>query len=172
MSHESRYYIAKGRSLQAVESWREKYRRTMEAGRALAEEIGAEHAAYTHSICGFSFKDDIAPEGWEKAGHVKDRPFFRPTRRTKAGRALRDRMTRINVPGLWEFERLLGGGEAVIGGNRLALPTFETLGNDVILVIPVAKREEQFTPPDAEPIKASEYWARKEAKEASADAAE
>jgi hypothetical protein len=134
------------------------------ARNALAAEVGAEGPVHSHSVVGFVFGGDTPPEGWSEAGRVEGRPYFAPSRRTKAGRALHGRMAAIRTLTGREFGQAFGHHGVLVGGNRILFMAFEPLGDALVIAVPRGDGDgEGLVPPDAAPLKMSEYWAMKEA---------
>lgn len=163
-----RYFKAAGRSLEIV---REVQRQRHDAAKArsdYARERGAAGYYGTDgSFIGIYFDGEATQiPGWRLSREGdKRKPVMVPDDRTKPGRAVRAEMNnkaRFEMPGVMEFGERLGCPWAITPGHAY-FPTFEPIGDVVVIRVPDLEQLADFTPPDAEPMKASEYWALREA---------
>lgn len=147
------YYIAKGASLAAIIDYIELRKATKKRYDAFAEKFGATGCALRRgpygdiAVIGLNF--DSPPEGW-KQPKVKGvtRPHFVPTSR-KINREME------SLPVLLPCE----AGTTLTSLTRgIVTPDFELLGTDYI----ISQHEKAKAPPDAIPMKRSEYWAKRE----------
>jgi hypothetical protein len=177
---DTKYYIAAGRSLEAVEDYKRKAEAHLEMAHALVGEIGADGVYRDgNRICGFGFPEGMdLPPGfrWERQGPGKVKIAV-PHKGRKEGKAIAARMEEAPHPHSWDFNiAVLGKPDYFLGpdpfgrGMRTGFVGFEELGDDIVLKVPVPDegRDPAPVPFDATPLKRSDYWARKEAEEASA----
>lgn len=172
---ETDYYIARGRSLEAVERYQKDALAHRENARTLQTELGATGLfEIENRVVGFAF-DRAAelPVGlrWDKNhGH---RGMAVPDRRLKEGKDIQKRMDSPTCPSAWDFNHwVLGDRSMYILGphpnghsSSIGIVGFEKLGDDWVLRVPVPDTGSAPVPLDAEPMKRSEYWARKEAQQ-------
>lgn len=161
---EYRYYIAAGRSLEVCEKIRDQRQEAYEALKAIIAELGANNAFGQPRILSFTFDEGKAPQtGWKRA---KRAPGYYPDRRTKGNGPLIKRIEAIRLPGSWELHTELGLemciAEDTGRGSVILSTSAETIGDKVILRVPLDHAGKHAAPPDAVPIKASEYWRMKE----------
>lgn len=148
------YYIAAGKSLEAIEAWASK---SIEANRrrsAYREETGAKGFWGTRSTVSGILLDpsDQVPDGF-KASREGQRVFV-PDRRTKIGKQRTIELRKLTEP------RLCFSG-IFIDGRTMHWPGCEKRG-DIWIII---QFEKMPPPQDAILMKRSEYWAMKEAEE-------
>ena len=162
-----RIYLAKGRSLAVVRDCQKMMTERSNEMAALAQEVGAKNCVTKHSVVGFIF-DDGAPEGWKRKGYVNGKPYFAPERRKKADRTLWDKMRALKPACSEDFSHMIGrdmvftdeaGGPH--GSTVLRWTTFQIVGGEPLIFVPVHDKDET-PPPDAEPLKASDYWLMRE----------
>ena len=168
---ERKYYLAdpNGKSFKAIKTWQQMSGDAITAALAVGEEFGAKTVDRAgDSISAFHFDADPGPAWRQLKNHGKDRYF--PHQGTKAGKELAKRIKAIKIPTAFLFAGLLGGGRLIISGGRYWTASFEVIGDAYIVSIPVGdgsqSPDESFVPPDATPLKLSEYYALKEAAEA------
>src|SRR5579862_7810346 len=132
MDHPFHYYLAGERSRAAVNRWQEHARKIRQQANDLADEVGAAAAIMQSSIVGFTFKQQ-PPEAWTQIGKTDTgKPYFAPSRRTKLGRSLHQRMLQIQRPTAAFFSEMIGCEPLIVeGGGPLGLeirhPTFEII---------------------------------------------
>lgn len=178
MGRETDYYIAKGRSLEAVERYQKEALAHRENGRALQTQLDAQGIfEIGNQVVGFAYDRNCdLPKGlrWDKKnGH---RGMAVPDRRLKEGKAIQKRLESPACPSSWDFNHWILGDKAmyVLGphpnghSSSIGIVGFEHLGGDWVLKVPVPDKGKAPAPIDAEPMKRSEYWARKEAQQEAA----
>lgn len=176
MDHKYKYYIAGGKTLDAVRAWQKELHLSDAAIDQLKSEFGAKGMVRRgERIAGLIFEGE-APAGWRSEWGAGSKFHF-PYRKTKADKAIWAKFSAINIPTARAFSTLLGLGahgvmtQSASGlGFTMHYPVFETLADErVIVSIPASDSgdpEKEFIPPDCEPLKVSEYFALKEADEA------
>lgn len=165
---EYRYFEAAGKSLEVCQQIAAEREKAYEETRALMKELGATNAIGAPRIRGLKFPEGKAPDGWRSyaKGH---RDYLLPSKQRKDLALLRERITTIHLPGAENLSSRLGIPWCITnetghnGGSVILFVTYETIGDKIILVVPVDHKGEFGTPPDARPIKTSEYWLLKEA---------
>ena len=183
---EANFFIAAGKSLTVVRTFRERWEKGQKATVEVQKEwvnpdkgilcLWADNDSAVH---GLGVTDDAEiPEGFridKKVGRVTFKKGTRvrvivPDLRRKVGKALEKRFAETRKQGSTDLARALGltslfSGEGGSGGFRMPWIGLEQLGSDWVLQVDV---EYKFEPPGAVPLKRSDYWSRKEAKEARA----
>lgn len=163
--------MAEGKSRQIIEDFWNLRREKLEEGKAILAEFGAESAVEQRGIIGLTFKDDKHPEGWKRKGRLNGRAYFAPERRKKADKAIWDRWAKAAMPQASTLHRMLTGDTwgvmtndtARNGGVVIRYTTYEMIGDDVILLVPIPGSGDPAVPDGARPLKQSEFWAIKEA---------
>lgn len=160
---EKKYFLAHGSSEAKVRDFFERRVAAIKAGNDLAKSLGADCAVFSSRVGGVVFSGK-APDGWAKKGITTEgTPYWMPLRKSKAGKELAERLTAICIPDGRELHSLFssaGGHFAMIGGSfAIHYISAEITKNKVIISVPDGL---DFTPPDATPLKMSEYWAIKE----------
>lgn len=169
MNHEYRYFIARGKSLEFAQHIHQERREARATLDELLREVGAIEAYGQPRIVGLEFPPDKPkPDGWKSYARDMSKALM-PDKRRKDLSEIRKRIEAIMFPGSVELHRRLGfdwcitNEEARRGsGNVILFTSAETIGDQVILAVPVDHNGKHGTPVDAEPIKTSEYWRLKE----------
>lgn len=159
MSDTSAYYIAAGKSLAAILYWHEYKQTQRNAWKEFAKRFGAKdvyaisYSGGSAAVFGLKFGGTV-PEGWvKKYGKFGD--YWKPNHRTKSGKALIEELESLRISG-----PPADAGNDYLGEGRLFTPGHEKIGDQFI----ISQHEKAKPPPDAVPLKRSEYWAMKEAK--------
>lgn len=158
------YKVTGGKALKAVERLKRYHKRSVQERIDLAHEIGAVGLyASRHRVDGFTFNEPPG-KGWLPIRHFPDQHnIYKPDGRTKTGRGIKKRMEALpTIPGGRSFARLLGV-KVVLEGNSIHFSTFEQIGSNLVLSVPIPDGE---VPPDIDgtkQIQTSEYWQTKEA---------
>ena len=173
------YFIAQGRSLEIIVQFEAQVRAHVKHWHAVRKEIGAQgiYQAGASRAVGFGFAKDVTPPACFVAYSRKQKHILVPSSSKKSaeGRAFWTRLSEHPHPGGGLCERLfpevgiLGivlGPDPRSGALRVSGVGAEPIGADWIIVVPIGETETTLIPPDALPIKPSDYWARKEAAEA------
>lgn len=174
------YRITGGKVMDAVKAWLAKWDEQWAKRRALAEEVGSTRYLFNdYSILAFHFDDPSkVPAKWEEYPDAQLK-MYRPNRRSKASRQMRDRMI-IPLPTMMDF-----GGQFTkdlvfspsSGGPHgygcLEFIAFEKIGSVYVLSVPHQDGQVSWQPPEGcEELKTSELLAlqaaAKMAKEAAA----
>lgn len=165
MTGEMRYYRAAGRSLAIIEQYIRDREDAFDAAEALQEEVGA--TGYVRDvnfgrIHGFRF-DGQPPEQWKRTvrRHACDEHEYWMPKRNSATR--KELLGRIASAG--DLGSSFGLGRKLIGG--LTGVGIAKYGDDWYISVG-ARESDVESPPDAVPVKASEYYAAKERYEESA----
>lgn len=165
MSINKAYFIAKGRSLEAVQAWLAKRQAGLDAVTAIFNETGSNRARGNGAgleIYMDSSDQKPAMVGWRRMARTS--MGWVPDRKTAEGKALVQRLRSTYIPTGME---LSVGCSMVIGdGMRCYSAVPEQVGDVLVIAVPYVKAEDIQTPWDAEPLKTSEFWAMKEAQEA------
>lgn len=153
------YYIAAGKSLEAIKQWQKEL-----------PEVNAKRADYFKSISvqnGWTRtgarnidvifgilvgKGETVPDGFRKSPTNPN--AYVPDKRTAIGKRRSKELSELDAP-------RLDIGNMFIHGARAYWPGFETHGDKFI----ISQHKNAPPPPDAVPMKRSEYWAMKEAEE-------
>jgi len=169
-----RYYLAQGRSKELVEAWIEKQRTYRKWAQALADEFKATNFfTVGRRLFGFEFKDNPPKDLWRQ--HREYPEIWIPNGRTKAGKAVAQRMTQGPPwPNTDELTVELIGSAVYSSrqgqeGLYVASVGIECLDGDLIILVPDGTPWDVngvHEPPDATLLKNSEYWLLKEAQEA------
>jgi len=158
------YYLAfpNGKSAEAIKTWQEMTKNARGAAKKLMVEVGAT-AAYRRGVKIVALEFNADPgRAWRAVGGY-GRDCYCPDRRTRLGKMMGKRLDDITIPDVFTFARLLGTG-AILSGTEVGLPAFETIGDFLVISIPVStRRGDGFVPPDATLLKMSEYYGMKEA---------
>ncbi len=161
---EHRHFRAEGRSAAVIAEFITKVEAYREDAHALAKEVGAEGTVSGYSVDGFTFSGQ-APTGWCSGRLRNGTRYYWPPKRKKADRELRSRMFNLRHPVARDFETMLGlkGGFLDVDGDGICIRhiTFEHVGHTPIILVPACAPAD-CVPPDAVPLKSSEYWALKE----------
>jgi len=183
MDEERRYYVAAGKSLGVIEKFFEDRKAAYDARYEFAKSKGGIGTfGSENGVIGIVPIDGKPSEELRKrlpappAGYrLEDRGDYfvwAPNGRLKGGKVAKNeiRDKRFCVPGSRQLAEMLGGGD-VFTGRFIHYPHCELVGNKWIISIPVrgthgtfaTSYEGEFHPPDAIPLKVSEYWKLKEA---------
>jgi hypothetical protein len=166
------FKVIGGAVMDALNKWKAEYTVKRDARNAAMEEFGADkYFGNSAGLQGLVFTPGKEPEGWEKVrGHYD---VYKPTGKTKAGRELRRRLARLDVPDALQFQRYVLGEKTdnpfrFMDGLSMYYMVFETIGEVTILKVPKTPQKDQWTPPDDQciPLKTSEYWQIKESESA------
>lgn len=162
---EYRYYIADGKSLDTINEFIAKDKEAMERRVSFIEKWLGPGGKYFGC---HEFIQGLVPEKPDQLGNLWrpckqiGRGVYVPSGKTKEGKKLSFEMSTLGRPGFGFFSSLLGFPTQIIG-KTIHYATFEKIGD--LLIIKCPENGERFDPPDAKPIKRSEYWAMKEAEE-------
>ncbi len=160
MSNEYRYLKITGGKI--LEEWKAFLIRRAEqhaARMAFAKEVGANQLYGNHRrISAVGFGDRPVPENW----HKKKDGLCIP-RNTKAGHQLRARMGQLPCENQQDFHQAVVGGFAFIHELKVLFIFPELIGDVLVIHVPRCKEGDDWKPEDAVELKASEYWALKEA---------
>ena len=154
------YFIAKGRSLEAVLAWKAKRDAAMAAYGAIFEKMGIRHANGTRTGHTFLMEGDGQPKAPGLRLETGSRITWVFDRKTPEGKALAKAWGAIYAPGLGD---LRFGSDALISGMHMYHPNIDQVGEAWIIGVPYHKPKDLKAPWDAEAIKTSEFWAMKEA---------
>lgn len=177
---EPHYSIARGRSLEAARTFWTKRTEAIRAAQEEADRFGAVCAiGGSHAITALRPPEDAGEPPWEL--RVNSKGLWVPNKRRKAGKALAKRWRSMGVPGTAEMLRLLWRGNwppgVLIFGVETSPSRYHGVGlrrfgdDDFVFSVPKPYEHPVPVPPDAEPMKRSEYWARVEAQKAERGAA-
>jgi len=171
MDQDYNYFVAAGPSLDAVRQWQLERKAVSAQIEAVRERVGAEAAVNRRTLVGFTFAGDV-PAGWARAGEVEGKSYFAPTRRSQAGKALRQEMGALRPPGVEAFARLIGLGPYVGADYVLRYVTFAILVDTTVIRVPAdTGGSRKVTPEGGTPLKLSEYLAMKSRHVAAKEAA-
>ncbi len=170
---EREYWLAGGADLEKAKAFIENRHAALVAMTKLAKKHGADqYAVRGPFISGLFFPDDKAPAGWRDLGSMtiegRYRPFFFPSKRTKALKEIAKELTSIRAGGAYEFSHHMNGPTAVRSGDgrgmRMLYTSYEWIGDDLLITVPLAEdeRESSFKPDGSRKLAMSEYWAMKE----------
>lgn len=169
MSETTKKYRAAGKSLKAVEDWFAKWNAAHDAVRLKVKELGAKSYRYSSAgFRGFIFAGE-PPKGWVRVKHTPD--CWQPTKRSKVGRELRQWMvTALPWTDPWCGLTADLIGEPVYQDNGGVVGVgVRKCGEAWLIQVPAG--HDGPPPPDAIPLKESEYWLMVEAAEAKKAAA-
>lgn len=164
-------FLAEGKSREIVEAFWQQRSEVAARQKMLTDEVGALNAVTQGGVIGFVFENDEHPDGWKKVGAISGKNYFAPTKRTDAGKAIRTRMAELRMPGASDFHGMFPGvGFGIMDGRQgiIRWMTYDIINDDTVVILvprPSNPSEELYTPPDAKPLKMSEYWALKEVAE-------
>lgn len=163
MTKERKYFLAHGKSEQIVRDFFARRAAAFDAANALANEVGGMAGAVSYRMVGVVFDGD-PPAGWTKRGEASGgKPYYAPLRKSKAGKEIHRRMADVYPPraGDLHHEFVQDGGVLEQDGANVMISyiSAEIVGESAILTVPASM---DFSPPDALPLKTSEYWALKE----------
>lgn len=161
---ERKYYLAHGDSEAKVRDFFTKRQAAIIAANDMAKEVGGNGTVGAYRISGIVFKDG-APEGWTEKGTSTDgQRYYMPLRRSKAGKALCQRLAQIRIPAASDLHSEFspdGGHMSTVGlGITINYISAEIVKGKSIITVPDGI---DFVPPESTPLKMSEYWALKEA---------
>lgn len=132
-------------------------------------------------ISGLCFCDDTPPDGWREEGKMtiggKYRPFFFPTKKTKALKAVASDLRSVRAGGASEFSSFMGGPTVMRScaglGMRILYMAWEYCGDDLLLTVPLGEDQasSDFAANGSRKLAMSEYWAMREAADKKATAA-
>jgi hypothetical protein len=161
-NREKRYYVLFGKLLDSYNAHIEKQREAVKTWRAWAESHGGSElfllSGFTHHVGGIiGDPAKIDATIWEQVtkeyGGVSH-TFFRPRNRSKAQKALRREMEKMQFS-FWTPE----GFKDVYHGGYCYHATWERIGEAVVLHVPSVS---DYVPEGCQQLKTSEYWAMKE----------
>lgn len=165
------YVVTGGRVLQVIKEFMAKQEAATDLRRLFAARLGAVDIYGCNSrIHALGFKDQ--PEGWDRqfvraCGLV----FCKPDARTKEGRRIIKEMRQLRLPGIFDFQDMLGFSGMIIDGTQLRTLSLESIDGVWVVGVPRLKDRDQgakrWTPPDefCRAIKTSEFYQMKEAAE-------
>lgn len=173
---EREYWLAGGADKEKVEAFIAERNAASDAMEELAQTYGGSAVSRGPYLAGLLFPDDRCPDNWTKRGEVwdddksKHRSFYMPKRTSKALRAISDALSapRAKVPGAREFHGLIAQSGGVVTaspgarGMRILYAGWESIGDDLVLSIPLNDGKSIFTPDGSRKLAMSEYWAMKE----------
>lgn len=178
---EREYWIVGGDDLVKVKEFLDEREKAGDAIRGLSKKYGADKILMAHGkIQALMFPDDKKPEGWRLLGTEyidgKRRPYFFPSRKTTALKAVASELTSVRQKGSRDLTALLAattvlrGG--VTGGMRFLYVGWEYIGDDLLISIPLAEgeRASDWKSAGSRRLAMSEYWAMKERATEAADA--
>ena len=160
---ERAYFLAHGKSETKVREFFTKRQAAMIAADDIAKEVGGNGTVGAYRISGILFKDG-APEGWTKKGVSTDgQYYYMPLRRSKAGKALCQRISSIRIPGASDLHSEFSRDGGHMSSNGLGITinyiSAEIVRGKAIITVPSGM---DFVPPESTPLKMSEYWTLKE----------
>lgn len=167
-----RYFLAAGKSLALCTTFLEERDAALETSDALQAEFGATTAYFRGPyLVGFGWQGPPPPSN---AWRLEDGVAV-PNKRTKAGRALAERLAAIQLPHLGTLTRDLIGDLVCVGfdrngGYRMSCVALHRFDHELVIEVPAAVHvadEPLHDPPDAVPLLASEHWRRVDLREAS-----
>ena len=161
---ERSYFLAHGESETKVREFFTKRQAAIIAANDMAKEVGGTGTVGAYRVSGILFKDG-PPEGWTQKGTSTDgQRYYMPLRRSKAGKALCQRIAAIRIPAASDLhsEFSTDGGHMASAGLGITINyiSAEMVRGKAIISVPNGM---DFVPPDSTPLKMSEYWAIKEA---------
>jgi hypothetical protein len=167
---ETVHFRAGGTALQIIKDWQAASLAYREHMVAIQKRLGAT-GMFTYSdgrFAGFAFNEDV--ELPKHLRRVKDnKECVVPNGRYKDGQALTRELGEDQPMGQMALTSKLVGGPKVTGAARgggmyMGMVSFETIGDEVIIGVPLMPDGEPMGIPDDSPqLKMSEYWALKEA---------
>ena len=178
MSDNLEYFIAKGRSLEAVEAFVGERHAYLDAINQLIAEYGASNLLGSNrGVSAFLFERGAQiPAGLRKDRRGLGAAGYVPHKRTPEGKKIAERMAEVNklAPGglvgrLFNSEYSLGimTDNDARGGMVISGVGAEQLDGRWVLTVPVPLGKTRAPVPfDAEPMARSVYWRLKEAKDA------
>jgi len=155
-----RYFLAEGRSLEAIHAHRLARAEAMEQIQSFVMLCGAERALGGTRISGLHFKGKI-PSGW--VANAAAPLMAVPDIETVRGMSLALRMRKLQIPGDSIFARMIGGEGVPSAMNPAAAlitvhwPTYERLSEGWIIKCPTLPDGTSVQPPDAKPLTVGEY---------------
>lgn len=181
MSVEHRkFYVAKGRSLAAVEELNERWKAINQARKDFAKLFGADGCFMRGTrMVGLTYppipnEPKTLPPGWVWASkwHTGEYSVATPNARTKLGkelsRKMRNELAQVSVADVFPCSRLIGTSDGV----RLFCPSVEKVGDAFVIGVPDGGEDTissstgdaklPYAPEDAIPLKLSEYFKMKE----------
>lgn len=164
-----KYYLVEGgRVLKAIETFCKELREGVDRRAAFQAEYKADGIyANSYSVLGLEFIKRKPPDGWRVLKKASASTYY-PNRRTKAGRAIYDKMENLSLPTVERFSKLSGIGFWPIiycGKPFLAFPSFEVIGDKFVLEITIGDKKPEkplIIPAGCLEIPTSEYWKLKE----------
>ena len=171
MSDNAHYFIARGRSAEAVTNYVAAREEALVEGKAIMTRLGASNMYYQGSrLYGFGFTDSSAVDPKQLRRDPHNPGVWVPAARFKIGKALRDEMELYGSdPDVGDLMQALVGTVALFmpnpSGRGMVGATcgYEKLGDDWVITMPEDREGSVLTPIDAVPMKRSEYWSRREA---------
>lgn len=170
MTRECQYFLAAGRSLELCRAYLDAWNVADARIAAFKAEVGAVAIYRRGEWVEAARFSGPPPAGWKANA---DRTAS-PNKRTKAGRALAAQMDALRLPSARALTDDLIGDMVCVGmqgfAYRMRGVDLHQFGDEIVIEVP-AGRPHPFSdvthdPPDAIPMKASEYWQRKEARDA------
>jgi len=160
---ERKYYLATpgGKSHEAILTWQKMSTEAIKEGYALAHELGAQRIYRSgERIVAFDFKKEDPGRAWRNVRALGCGKYM-PNKTTKAGKEIMKKVDAIRIPDHRLFSELMGGGWLIVRGNMWGSVSFETIGDNYVVSVPIGD-DEDFIPKDVTPLKLSEYYAMKE----------
>ena len=172
MNDSTHYFIARGRSQEAIEKFIADREAGMAGAQALMDRLGAKNVYFQgQRLVGFVFERSSGPTDTKllrRDRNTKD--MWVPSARYQPGKDLRDEMKDCGSgPDTFRLMRdLIGTGFMITGrgpGSSMmaGTPGYEKIGDDWVISMPARMDGTVPAPYDAVPLKRSDYWARKEA---------
>lgn len=168
---DTHYFIARGRSLEAVEHFVADSEAKMAGAQALMVRLGAKSMYFRGtSLVGFQFEAGSEPTDPKLLRRSRETPdMWVPSARHPPGKALREEMQTCGSPpdAARLMHALIGSAFLITGRGPGAsmmsgTPGYEKLGDDWVILMPSPMSGDVPVPYDAVPLKRSDYWARKE----------
>lgn len=154
------YFLASGRSLEAIEAHRHAVCDAIEDIQAFVMLCGAERALGGSRISGLHFTGR-PPAGWVRNATA---PLMAiPDANTTRGLSLLRKMNALRIPDDAEFAELIGADAIATGLDAsspiitLTWPSYEEVKNGWVIKCPIAADGTSATPPDALPLTRADY---------------
>ena len=156
------YFIATGPAKEIAEAFIEKRRRQHQARHDFVARFGAEeYAATDKGIVEVYFEKDKIPEGWKPCTKFYTSLVACKPTNDKLGKSIRAEMKSLKMDGLHDFSCSMNAPMWLYGTVIFYLVP-EKVGDEWIICVPDIPQAKKWTFEGLIPIKASEYWMKKE----------
>jgi hypothetical protein len=165
MTVERKYFVAAGKSLEAVARFFADRKAAGEARWEFVQKMGAK-GGWGNDLSFIGLVIDPTapvPEGWRESERSTEHRVIIPDQRRKAGKLARREMDdkRFLIPDYSAMGDYIGG-DWVHAAGMMHFTTVEKIGEEFVIAVPVETDGTFHQPEDARPIKQSEYWLMKE----------